>query len=244
MTYAIQTQQLSYCHGQQLIVDNLNLQVPVGSIFGFLGPNGSGKTTTIRLLLGLIRLTNPGIQLFGQDIRDERLSILRKVGALIEAPVLYPHLTGYENLQIGQLARQVGRNQIDCVLDMVDLTQDATKQVERYSLGMRQRLGIALALLGNPDLLILDEPTNGLDPSGIRDIRRLLVDLSQVHGKTVFISSHLLSEMEKLVTHVGILNRGHLLFQGPLTQLHHDFSAGISVQTLEDIFLTLINPNA
>lgn len=244
MTYAIQTRQLSYSRGQQTIVDNLNLQVPAGSIFGFLGPNGSGKTTTIRLLLGLIRMTKPGIQLFGQEIRDNRLAILRRIGALIEAPVLYPHLSGYENLQIGRLARQVGRKQIESVLAMVGLTQAATKRVEHYSLGMRQRLGIALALLGNPDLLILDEPTNGLDPSGIRDIRHLLVELSQVHGKTVFISSHLLSEMEKLVTHVGILNQGHLLFQGPISRLHRDFSAGSPGQTLEDIFLTLTHPSA
>lgn len=239
MTYAIQTHQLSYCHGQQTIVDNLNLQVPAGSIYGFLGPNGSGKTTTIRLLLGLIQTSGPSVQLFGQDIRNNRLAILAKVGALIEAPVLYPHLTGYENLQIGRLARQKGRNQIDSVLEMVGLTQEAKKRVDRYSLGMRQRLGIALALLGNPDLLILDEPTNGLDPSGIRDIRRLLIDLSQLYGKTVFVSSHLLSEMEKFATHVGILNHGQLLFQGSVTQLHRDFSAKNSAQTLEDIFLIL-----
>ena len=239
MTYVIQTHQLSYRRGQQLIIDNLNLQVPTGSIFGFLGPNGSGKTTTIRLLLGLIRTIKPGIQLFGQDIRDNRLSILSKIGALIEAPVLYPHLTGYENLEIGRLARRMPQQKIDSVLGLVGLTNDAKKRVEYYSLGMRQRLGIALALLANPDLLMLDEPTNGLDPAGIREIRRLLVDLSQVHGKTIFISSHLLSEMEKLVTHVGILNDGQLLFQGPLTQLQHEFSTQNPAKTLEDIFLTL-----
>ena len=239
MTYAIQTHQLSYRRGQQLIVDKLNLQVPVGSIFGFLGPNGSGKTTTIRLLLGLIRPTKPDIFLFGQAIQENRLSILSKIGALIEAPVLYPQLSGYENMEIGRLARQVGRNQIESVLDLVGLTQAATKLVECYSLGMRQRLGIALALLGNPELLILDEPTNGLDPAGIREIRRLLVDLSQVHGKTVFISSHLLSEMEKLVTHVGILHHGQLLFQGPLTRFYGEYSTENAAQTLEDIFLTL-----
>ncbi|GAB3907056.1 ABC transporter ATP-binding protein [Larkinella knui] len=241
MTYAIETHQLSYCRGQQLIVDNLNLQVPVGSIFGFLGPNGSGKTTTIRLLLGLIRTANPCVQIFGEDIRENRLSILAKIGALIEAPMLYPHLSGYENLEISRLARQVDRKQVENVLDLVGLTREAKKRVEHYSLGMRQRLGIALALLGNPDLLILDEPTNGLDPAGIREIRRLLVELSQVHRKTVFISSHLLSEMEKFVTHVGILNHGQMLFQGPVNRLHRDFSAQSTEQTLEDIFLTLTN---
>lgn len=242
MTYAIQTDQLSYSLGKQLIVDHLNLRVPAGSIFGFLGPNGSGKTTTIRLLLGLIRTTNPGIRIFGQEIRDHRLPILRKIGALIEAPVLYPHLSGYENIEIGRLARRVERKQAGIVLEMVGLARDAKKRVGNYSLGMRQRLGIALALLGNPDLLMLDEPTNGLDPAGIREMRRLLVDLSQVHGKTVFISSHLLSEMEKLVTHVGILNHGRMLFQGPLTQLRSDFSTESNEKTLEDLFLTLTRP--
>jgi ABC-type multidrug transport system ATPase subunit len=242
MTYTIRTDQLSYCRGRQLIVDHLSLRVPAGSIFGFLGPNGSGKTTTIRLLLGLIQTTNPGIQLFGQELRDYRLPILRKTGALIEAPVLYPHLSGYENIEIGRLARRVERKQAGSVLEMVGLARDAKKRVGSYSLGMRQRLRIALALLGNPDLLILDEPTNDLDPAGIREVRRLLVDLSQVHGKTVFISSHLLSEMEKLVTHVGILNHGKLLFQGPLAQLRSDFSAESNEKTLEDIFLTLTHP--
>ncbi|TLV04031.1 ABC transporter ATP-binding protein [Dyadobacter luticola] len=238
MTYAIQTDQLNYSHGGQLIVNNLSLQVPAGSIFGFLGPNGSGKTTTICLLLGLIPTQGPCIQMFGQQLNDQRLLILQKIGALIEAPVLYPHLSGGENMEIGRLARRVERERIGRVLEMVGLAEEARRRVKTYSLGMRQRLGIALALLGDPELLILDEPTNGLDPAGIREMRRLLAELSQVHGKTVFISSHLLDEMEKLVTHVGILNHGKMLFQGPVAQLHSDFAAGA---TLEEIFLNLTN---
>ncbi|WAC14883.1 ABC transporter ATP-binding protein [Dyadobacter pollutisoli] len=238
MTYAIQTNQLSYSRRGQLIVDNLSLRVPAGSIFGFLGPNGSGKTTTIRLLLGLIQTQKPCIQIFGQQLHEHRLPILQKIGALIEAPVLYPHLSGGENMEIGRLARRVEREQTGCVLEMVGLAGEAKRRVRTYSLGMRQRLGIALALLGDPDLLILDEPTNGLDPAGIREMRRMLAELSEVHGKTIFISSHLLDEMEKLVTHVGILNHGNLLFQGPMAQLHADFTAGA---TLEEIFLNLTN---
>ncbi|QHW01257.1 ATP-binding cassette domain-containing protein [Spirosoma endbachense] len=215
----IQTHQLSYAYGRHPVLHELNLQVPSASIFGFLGPNGSGKTTTIRLLMGLIHSPPETVHLFDQSIRTNRLSILNRVGSLIESPSLYNHLSGRDNLEIIRRARQVDRLQIDQVLAMVQLTKDAHRNVSEYSLGMRQRLGIAIALLGNPDLLILDEPTNGLDPAGIRQIRELLVALSHQHGKTIFVSSHLLGEMEKIATHLAILNQGHLLFQGTMTQL-------------------------
>nr|WP_295926391.1 ATP-binding cassette domain-containing protein [uncultured Dyadobacter sp.] len=250
-SYIIQTDRLSYAYGDRPVLHHVSLQVPTGSIFGFLGPNGSGKTTTIRLLLGLIHSQKHRISLFGQDIDANRLPILRRVGALIETPILYPHLSGWQNLEIGRLARDSNRGQVDKVLEMVGLTRDASRKVDSYSLGMRQRLGIALALLDDPELLILDEPTNGLDPVGIREIRTLLVDLCQSHGKTIFISSHLLAEMEKMVTHVAIIDAGHLLFQGSMDELRadqHILAGGTSndtsyaIPTLEDIFLNLTNP--
>lgn len=248
--HIIQTERLCYAYGGRQVLHNIDLQVPAGSVFGFLGPNGSGKTTTIRLLLGLIQGGSQRITLFGQDINCERLSVLRRVGTLVEMPTLYPHLTGEQNLEVARLARHAEYVQIGRVLDMVGLTHDAPRKVSAYSLGMRQRLGIALALLGDPDLLILDEPTNGLDPAGIREIRNLLVDLSQRHGKTIFVSSHLLSEMEKMVTHVAVIHEGHLLFQGAIGLLYESHrklnptvsdAGGHPAVNLEDIFLTLTN---
>ncbi|SDE60663.1 ABC-2 type transport system ATP-binding protein [Dyadobacter soli] len=250
-SHIVQTDRLSYSYGDRPVLHEVSLQVPTGSVFGFLGPNGSGKTTTIRLLLGLIHARGHRIKLFGHEIRRHRLPILRRVGALIETPTLYPHLSGWQNLEIGRLARNAKRGQVEKVLEMVGLTRDASRKVSSYSLGMRQRLGIALALLGDPELLILDEPTNGLDPGGIREIRTLLVGLSQSYGKTILISSHLLAEMEKMVTHVAIINAGYLLFQGSIDHLRadqHDRMSDISndpsyaIPTLEDIFLNLTNP--
>ncbi|GAB3936122.1 ABC transporter ATP-binding protein [Larkinella terrae] len=231
----IETHHLSHAFRNRLVLHDLNLQVPAGSIFGFLGPNGSGKTTTIRLLLGLIRCPQNAIRLFGKDSRTHRLEILNRLGALIESPALYTHLSGRDNLEVIRLARQVDKKQIDRVLDRVQLSGDAHQKVREYSLGMRQRLGIAMALLGDPDLLILDEPTNGLDPVGIREIRELLIELSQQHGKTVFVSSHLLGEMEKIATHLAILNEGHLHFQGTMAQLQHLQSPVLSVETNDNM---------
>lgn len=246
--YIIQTDQLGYAYDDRQVLHDINLKVPNGSIFGFLGPNGSGKTTTIRLLLGLIPARKQHITLFGQDIIASRLAVLHRVGALVEMPRLYPHLTGRQNLEIARLARNAKHDQISKVLTMTGLADDASRKVSGYSLGMRQRLGIALALLGDPDLLILDEPTNGLDPAGIREVRNLLIDLNQRHGKTIFVSSHLLGEMEKMVTHVAIIHEGHLLFQGPMGVLYETYrrrASGLSAAdgflaiNLEDIFLNL-----
>jgi lantibiotic transport system ATP-binding protein len=216
---AIETSRLQRRYGTLIAVDNLNLQVPQGSIYGFLGPNGAGKTTTIRMLIGLIRPTEGEVTLLNESLKKNRLSVLRRVGSLVETPSLYPHLTGRENLEITRRLRGAPREQIARVLAIVNLEADASRKVREYSLGMRQRLGLATALLGEPDLLILDEPTNGLDPAGIHEMRALIRRLPVDHNITVFLSSHLLSEVEQIASHIGIVQKGKLLFQGALTQL-------------------------
>lgn len=215
----IQTNDLSFTFGNQQVVKSLSLQVPEGSIYGFLGPNGAGKTTTIKLLLNLLKTQHGSISLFGKDIQHNRSEILSQIGSLIEQPAIYAHMSGRENLLNRAMLLQVKRSRVDEMLDLVHLTEAAEKKAGKYSLGMKQRLGIALALLADPKLLILDEPTNGLDPNGIIEIRELLVKLVSQHGKTVFVSSHLLSEVEKMATHVGIINFGELLFQGEIREL-------------------------
>jgi ABC-2 type transport system ATP-binding protein len=216
----IETHALTRRFGSVLAVDGLSLHVPRGSVYGFLGPNGAGKTTTIRMLLDLVRPDRGEIKLFGKTLeRGSRLSLLRQIGALVEAPSLYPHLTGRENLAVTQRLVGLGRSRIEDVLRIVKLEPDADRLVEEYSQGMRQRLGLALALLGAPRLLVLDEPTNGLDPAGIHEIRDLIRALPSDHGVTVFLSSHLLAEIEQMATHVGIVGRGRLLFEGTLGEL-------------------------
>jgi ABC-2 type transport system ATP-binding protein len=198
-------------------VRELDLEVPVGAIYGFLGPNGAGKTTGIRLLLGLLRADAGRIELFGEPLDDRRLA-LRRVGALVESPSLYRHLSGRDNLEVTRRLLGVPPARIDAVLARVELVEDAHRRVREYSLGMRQRLAIALALLGEPKLLVLDEPSNGLDPAGIVELRQLLRGLA-AEGITVFVSSHLLSEIELVATHVGVLQAGRLRFQGRLEEL-------------------------
>ena len=217
---AIQTIDLARGFGSVLAVDRLSLHAPRGCVYAFLGPNGAGKTTTIRMLLGLIRPDSGDIQLLGEPLtRATRRALLRQIGALVEAPALYPHLTGTENLRVTQILTGVDRTRIGDVLRIVRLEQDADRLVQGYSQGMRQRLGIALALLGKPSLLILDEPTNGLDPAGIHEIRDLIRAFPSAHGITVFLSSHLLAEVEQIATHVGIVGLGRLLFEGTLKEL-------------------------
>lgn len=215
----ISTEGLSFTFGKQQVVKSLALQVPEGSIYGFLGPNGAGKTTTIKLLLNLLKPDAGNIHIFEQDIKTKRISILSQIGSLIEQPALYQHLTGRENLLNRALLLQVPAQRVEDMLDLVQLTNAANKKAGQYSLGMKQRLGIALALLADPKLLILDEPTNGLDPNGIIEIRELLKKLVAKYGKTVFISSHLLGEIERMATHVGIINNGAMLFQGSIADL-------------------------
>jgi len=215
----IETRGLTRRFGARVAVDNLNLSVPAADVYGFLGPNRAGKTTAIRMLLGLIRPHAGEVHLFGAPVAGNRASLMRRVGALVESPSLYPHLTGRENLEVTRRLLGAPHNLIDVALDIVRLTQDANRRVREYSLGMRQRLGLALALLNKPELLILDEPTNGLDPAGIHEMRDLIRRLPDEFGVTVFLSSHLLSEVEQIASHIGIIHEGKLLFQGPLTEL-------------------------
>lgn len=218
-TTAIETRGLTRRFGAQLAVDDLSLLVPEAGVYGFLGPNGAGKTTTIRMLLGLIRPNAGEVRLFGESLAANHQSLMRRVGALVETPSLYPHLTGRENLEVTRRLLGAPRELIDRALGVVKLAQDAHRRVREYSLGMRQRLGLALALLNNPQLLILDEPANGLDPAGIHEMRDLIRRLPAEFGTTVFLSSHLLSEVEQIANHIGIIHRGRLLFQGTLAEL-------------------------
>jgi ABC-2 type transport system ATP-binding protein len=204
---------------EDVVLDNVNLEVKTGSIFGFLGPNGAGKTTTLRLLLGLLTKQEGEISLFGQAFEENRTAILQQVGSLIESPSLYGQLSAKENLLVWQKIYQCPKSRIGEVLDLVGLSDTGSKKASQFSLGMKQRLAIAVALLHQPKLLVLDEPTNGLDPSGIVEIRTLLKKLNQDEGITILISSHLLSEIEKLVTDIGIINHGKVLFQGSLEAL-------------------------
>ena len=227
----IHTEGLSFNFGDQQVVKSLALQVPEGSIYGFLGPNGAGKTTTIKLLLNLLKTQHGSIHIFEQELQKNRISILSQIGSLIEQPAIYQHLTGKENLLNRALLLQVPVNRVDEMLSLVKLNGAANKKTGQYSLGMKQRLGIALALLSNPKLLILDEPTNGLDPNGIIEVRELLLKLVNHHQKTVFISSHLLAEVERMATHVGIINHGELLFQGSIKDLEAISQPLIRIET-------------
>ncbi len=216
----LETVGLTRSFGGLVAVNDINLKVEAGSVFGFLGPNGAGKTTTIRMLLGLIKPDRGRVMLFGEDLSSHRLSILGRVGALVETPSLYNHLTGFENMEVTRRLLGCSKENIGNALEIVKLTDAAHRLVREYSLGMRQRLGLALALLNRPEILILDEPTNGLDPAGIREMRALIKQLPDQSGITVFLSSHLLSEVEQLASHVGIIHQGKMLFQGSLAELH------------------------
>jgi len=202
-----------------IAVDNLSIEVPRGSIYGFLGPNGSCKTTTIGMLLGLIRPSSGTIELFGIEAAKRLPELLTRTSSVLENSPMYPYLSGRDNLEV--FARMKGvksKQRIDEVLDQVGLSNKANNQARTYSLGMRQRLSIAMALLNDPELIVLDEPTNGLDPSGIIEIRQLISQLGQ-QGKTIFLSSHLLHEVEQVCNHVAVLNRGKVIAQGSVNQL-------------------------
>lgn len=205
--------------GTQEVLKHLDLTVPERSIYGFLGNNGEGKSTTIRIITGLMAADAGSVDVFGLDIRTHRMAILAQLGALVESPSLYPNLTAAEFLHIGQLLKNLPRTEIGRVLELVSLTAARDRRIATFSLGMKQRLAIAHALLGAPKLLVLDEPTNGLDPEGIRDIRTLLKSLPGSAGATVFVSSHNLDEVEKTATHVGVLRGGALRFEGSMAEL-------------------------
>ena len=233
MQTVITTKGLCKAYGRQFDVDHLDLAVPEGCVYGFIGPNGAGKSTTMKMLLGLIHPSAGQVTLLGQPMNAQnRLALLQKTGSLIESPAGYGHLTGQENLEIVADLKGVPRKDIARVLDIVHLTGDKYRKVREYSLGMRQRLGIAQALLGSPQLLILDEPTNGLDPAGIQEMRALIAGMPDACGATVLISSHLLSELEQIVGQVGILNKGRLLFQGPLRDLQRHSLGDIELRVL------------
>ena len=205
--------------GARTVVDSLDLIVPRGSVYGFLGPNGSGKSTTMKMLLGLLAPTSGDIALFGTPLeRRSRGALMLRTGSMIEQPPGYGHLTGAENMRIVQKMLGLSDRQVDRALDLVRLREHQDRLVRAYSLGMKQRLGIAMALARQPELLILDEPTNGLDPAGIEEIRRLLVELA-TEGVTVMVSSHLLDEIDRMAGMLGILSAGHLVFQGTRAEL-------------------------
>lgn len=219
MQYCVETNDLLHQFGDQTVVDHVSLQVPYQSIYGFLGPNGAGKTTTLRLLTRLLRKQHGTIHLFGKALEKSRASLLQQTGTMIESPSVYGHLTATENLKVWQSYFKCGDQRIGYVLQTVGLEHTGSKKAGQFSLGMKQRLGIAIALLHQPQLLILDEPTNGLDPEGIIEVRTLLQQLNREEGITILVSSHLLSEIEKLVSHLGIIHKGQLVFQGKLEEL-------------------------
>lgn len=238
MTYSsiISTSHLSKKYGSVLRVSDLDLRVPEGCIYGFLGPNGAGKSTTLKMILGLVRPTAGDIAVFGEPMtRRNRLAILKQVGSLIESPSYYGHLSGEENLRIVQTMRGVPDKNIREVLEIVRLTDAKDKRAAHYSLGMKQRLGLAAALLGYPRLLILDEPTNGLDPAGIQEMRELIKELPQRFGMTVVVSSHLLAEIDQMADYVGIIREGELVFQDSLTALHSRSKHHLALRTTDNL---------
>jgi lantibiotic transport system ATP-binding protein len=220
MSYAIEIKDLTHHFDhQQKVLNNIRLSVPMGSVYGFLGPNGAGKTTSLRLILGLLQKQEGEIKILDKTFENNRIDILSQTGSLIEYPSIYGQLTAKQNVLVWQKIYQCPKSRIDEVLEIVGLATTGNKKANNFSLGMKQRLGLAIALLNKPSLLILDEPTNGLDPNGIIEIRELLIKLNQEQGITIVISSHLLSEIEKLVTHIGLIHRGNILFEGTLNEL-------------------------
>ncbi|WP_020063291.1 ABC transporter ATP-binding protein [Bacillus sp. 123MFChir2] len=235
MSTIIKTTNLTKIYGNQKSVDNLNINVNQGEIYGFIGRNGAGKTTTIRMLLGLIKPTSGKIEIFGEDFFQNQKEILRRIGSIVEVPGFYENLTAKENLLIN--AKIIGvhkKNAIEEALEIVGLQHETKKLVGKYSLGMKQRLGIARALLHYPELLILDEPTNGLDPIGIKEMRKLIKSLAQERNITILISSHILAEVEQLVDHMGIIHEGKLLEEIALDTLRKTNRKYLEFQVNDD----------
>lgn len=228
--HILETQGLVHSFSKdEIVLDQVSLCVEEGSIYGFLGPNGAGKTTTLRLILGLLAKQEGAISVFGKDFAKHRVECLGRIGSLIESPSIYAHLTAEENLRVLQKVYGCRRDRIGEVLELVGLGSTGTKRAGQFSLGMKQRLSIAIALLNSPSLLILDEPTNGLDPNGMIEIRELLRQLNREQGITILISSHLLSEIDRLVSHIGIINKGRMMFQGTLDELKERQQRSVSV---------------
>ncbi len=242
MDYIITTKQLTKKYKSFVAVSDVSLNIRKGSIYGFLGPNGAGKSTTMKMLLGLTVPTKGSFTIDGKQFPNDRLSILKEVGSFIESPSFYANLTGKENLDIIRRILGLPQNTVEDALEIVGLSEFGGRLAKKYSLGMKQRLGLAGAMLGRPPILILDEPTNGLDPSGIHEIRNLIRSLPDLYDCTVLISSHMLSEIELIADDIGILNHGHLLFEGSLDELRQTaLQSGFAADNLEDMFLFMVD---
>lgn len=241
MNYIITTHDLTKKYKRYTSVNDLSLHVRKGSIYGFIGPNGAGKSTTMKMLLGLTAPTNGSFTIDKKHFPDDRIAILKEIGSFIESPSFYANLTGYENLDIIRRILGLKKSDVDDALELVGLSEYGSRLAKKYSLGMKQRLGLAGALLGRPPILILDEPTNGLDPSGIHEIRDLIRSLPKLYDCTILISSHNLSEIELMADDIGILNHGELLFEGSLNDLRaRTKQNGMTANDLEDVFLSMV----
>ena len=241
MDYMITTELLTKKYKNFTSVNHVSLHIRKGSIYGFLGPNGAGKSTTMKMLLGLTAPTNGSFAIDGKQFPADRIAILKEVGSFIESPSFYANLTGRENLDVIRRILGLPKSAVEDALDLVGLTEFGDRLAKKYSLGMKQRLGLAGALLGRPPILILDEPTNGLDPSGIHEIRSLVKSLPDLYDCTILISSHMLSEIELIADDIGILNHGRLLFEGSLDELRQSaLQAGFAADNLEDMFLSMV----
>lgn len=241
-TNIIETENLTKTYGDFTAVSNLNLHIRKGSVYGFLGPNGAGKSTTMKMFLGLTQPTEGFFRIEGKTYPKDRIAILKDIGSFIEAPAFYGNLTGEENLEIIRRILGLPKSAVADALELVGLTQYKKRLAKKYSLGMKQRLGLAGALIGHPPILILDEPTNGLDPVGIHEIRTLVRSLPEKYDCTVLVSSHLLPEVELMADDIGILNHGRLLFEGTLDELESSAQAeGLPTFNLEETFLAMID---
>lgn len=241
MNNMITTSHLTKKYKSFTAVSDVSLHIQKGRIYGFLGPNGAGKSTTMKILLGLTAPTKGSFTIDGKHFPDDRLAILKEIGSFIESPSFYANLTGRENLDIIRRILDLPENAVDDALELVGLTAFGDRLAKKYSLGMKQRLGLAEALIGRPPILILDEPTNGLDPSGIHEIRNLIKALPALYDCTVLISSHMLSEIELIADDIGILNHGQLLFEGELNELRqYAMNRGFAADNLEEMFLSMI----
>ena len=242
MNNIVTTEHLTKKYKSFIAVNDVSLHIRKGSIYGFLGPNGAGKSTTMKMLLGLTAPTKGVFTIDGKQFPADRIPILKEIGSFIESPSFYANLTGRENLDIIRRILELPKSAVDDALELVGLSEFGDRLAKKYSLGMKQRLGLAGALLGRPPILILDEPTNGLDPSGIHEIRNLIKSLPDLYDCTILISSHMLSEIELIADDIGILNHGHLLFEGSLDELRqHALQSGFASDNLEDMFLSMID---
>lgn len=242
MNNIVTTEHLTKKYKSFTAVNDVSLHIRKGSIYGFLGPNGAGKSTTMKMLLGLTAPTKGVFTIDGKQFPADRIPILKEIGSFIESPSFYANLTGRENLDIIRRILALPKSAVDDALELVGLSEFGDRLAKKYSLGMKQRLGLAGALLGRPPILILDEPTNGLDPSGIHEIRNLIKSLPDFYDCTILISSHMLSEIELIADDIGILNHGHLLFEGSLDELRqHALQSGFASDNLEDMFLSMID---